>query len=375
SVYDSGTHIPLVVRIPEPFRTGDQGQPGTVNDQLVSSIDFGPTVLNLAGIDIPDSMQGRPFLGGDLPPEREYVFAARDRMDERFEIIRTVRYKRFRYIRNYEPLKSWYQYINTAEKGATMRELRRLHEAGELTTAARRYFAPTKPVEELYDCRADPHEINNLAADPAYADVLERMRQAHRQWVLETRDLGLIPEPIIVERRDQLGSEYDILRQPGSEQYNIQLATIAALASEGAAALPHLIDAADDPDSAIRYWAAVGIGNIGEPARHRAADIMEATLSDESSAVRTAAARALCRMGQPEPALPVLIHELTNGEQWERLHAAIVLDQIDEQARPVIEQTKQGLEYQKGFNSDGKYRVRVTNRALNELLGTSNEVP
>ncbi|MFG0296410.1 MAG: HEAT repeat domain-containing protein, partial [Maioricimonas sp. JB045] len=109
--------------------------------------------------------------------------------------------------------------------------------------------------------------------------------------------------------------------------------------------------------------------------REQAADIMEAALSDESSAVRTAAARALCRMGLPEPALPVLVHEMTTGTQWERLHAAIVLDQIDDQARPVIEPMKQGLEYQKGFNSNGKYRVRVTNRALNELLGTSNTVP
>src|SRR5690606_22999567 len=128
----------------------------------------------------------------------------------RYDIIRTVRDRRFRYIRNYEPLKSWYQYINTAEKGATMRELRRLYEAGELTAAASRYFAPTKPVEELYDCQADPHEIHNLADDPAYADVLERMRKAHRAWVLETRDLGLIPEPIIAERREQFGSEYEI---------------------------------------------------------------------------------------------------------------------------------------------------------------------
>ncbi|MEW4526562.1 sulfatase-like hydrolase/transferase [Maioricimonas sp. JC845] len=374
-VYDSGTHIPLVVRIPETFRTGDQGQPGTVSDRLVSSIDFGPTVLNLAGVEIPEYMQGQPFLGKNLPPEREYVYAARDRMDERYDIIRTVRDRRFRYIRNYEPLKPWYQYINTAEKGATMRELRRLYEAGELTPPARRYFAPTKPVEEIYDCQADPHEIRNLADDPAYADVLKRMRKAHRAWVLETRDLGLIPEPIIGERREQFGSEYEILRQSGSDEYNTQLATIASLASEGPSALPRLIDAADDPDSAIRYWAAVGIGNIGEPARDQAAELMEATLSDESSAVRTAAARALCRMGLPDSALPVLVHELTTGAQWERLHAAIVLDQIDEQARPVIEQFRQGLEYQKGFNSNGKYRVRVTNRALNELLGTSNTVP
>ena len=123
------------------------------------------------------------------------------------------------------------------------------------------------------------------------------------------------------------------------------------------------------------YWAATGVGNIGAPAKAEAAKLMKAALGDESSAVRTAAARALCRFGMPDDALLVLIRELTEGTQWERLHAAIVLDEIDEQARPVIPQMRQGLEYQDGFNSRGKYRVRVINRALNELEGTSNTVP
>ncbi len=373
-LYDSGTHIPLVVRIPEKFRTAGQGRPGMKTDQLVSSIDFGPTVLTLAGVDVPDYVQGQTFLGEDVTP-REYVYGARDRMDERYDIIRMVRNKRFKYLRNYEPLKTYYQYMNTPEKGATMSELRRLHEKGQLPPEAEYYFSATKPVEELYDCQADPHEVNNLAADPKYADVLKQMRAAHRAWVLETRDTGLIPEPILVNRSKEVGSEYEVLRQAGGDQYNKRLATVATLASEGESALPKLIQAMKDEDEAVRYWAATGIGNIGQPAREEAAGIARATLKDESSAVRTAAARALCRMGMPEEALPVLVNEMTTGQQWERLQAAIVLDEIDEQARPVIEEMKQGLEYQKGFNSNGKYRVRVTNRALNELQGTNNKVP
>jgi uncharacterized sulfatase len=135
-----------------------------------------------------------------------------------------------------------------------------------------------------------------------------------------------------------------------------------------------LIESASDNDSAIRYWAAVGIGNNGVKAKGLSSESMHRLLSDSSSAVRTAAARALCRMESPESALPVLIKEMTTGTQWERLHAAIVLDEIDEQARPVVDQMRQGLEYQPGFNSDGKYRVRVMNRALNELNGTDNVV-
>lgn len=373
-LYDSGTHIPLVVRVPQKFRSGQQGRPGTVSDQLVSSVDFGPTVLRLAGIDIPRHVQGQPFLGSDLPEPRQYVYGARDRMDERYDIIRMVRNERFLYIRNYEPLKTYYQYMNTPEKGVTMRELRRLHEAGELDSVADYYFSPNKPVEELYDCDADPHNINNLADDERFAAVLKKMRGAHLRWVQDTKDVGLIPEPIIAAREKRLGSAYAILRQPGGDEYNRRLSSVAAAASEGLEALPKLLEAMSDPDDAVRYWGATGIGNIGRPAKAPALDSMVKALDDESSAVRTAAARALCRLGAPDKALPVLIQELTGGAQWERLQAANALDEIDEQARPIAKPMEQGLEYQSGFNSNGKYRVRVINRALNELNGTNNVV-
>ena len=113
SLYDSGTHIPLIVRIPEPYRVAYQGIPATVTNRLVSSIDLGTTVLNLAGVDVPDVMQGLAFLGEDLKEARDYVFGARDRMDERYDIIRMARDHNFKYIRNYEPLKTFYQYMNT----------------------------------------------------------------------------------------------------------------------------------------------------------------------------------------------------------------------------------------------------------------------
>ncbi|MEO2030823.1 MAG: sulfatase-like hydrolase/transferase [Planctomycetaceae bacterium] len=378
-LYDSGTHIPLVVRIPKRFQ--DAGlvaaglrKPGSVTDQLVSSIDFGPTVLSLAGVNVPDHVQGQPFLGLDLQAPREYVYGARDRMDERYDIIRMVRDKRFKYIRNYEPLKTFFQYMNTPEQGATMAELRRLHEANELPPAAAHLFSPQKSVEELYDCNEDPHEVNNLAGDPRYVRVLSRLRAAQLKWVQDTKDLGLIPEPIIARRRQELGSEYAILRQQDGDLYNTNLGAIASAASEGIEQLPSLLGALTADDSAIRYWGATGLGNIGAAAKDEGQEAVERLLHDESSAVRTAAARALCRMGRSAAALPTLIAELRHGAQWERLYAANVLDEIDEAARPVLDQMRVGLEFEEHFNSDGKYRVRVINRALNELLGTSNKV-
>lgn len=375
-LYNSGTHVPLIVRIPEKFQKESYLKPGSKSDELVSSIDFGPTVLNLAGVKVPDHIQGRPFLGENLTPKRKYVHGARDRMDERYDIIRSVRNGRFLYIRNYEPLKTFYQYMNTPEKGATMNELRTLHEAGKLPAAAEKFFNPVKPVEELYDYISDPHNINNIADQPQYKEILEELRAEHISWVKRSKDTGLIPEPILREKAKAVGSEYEILRQAGAESLTERIADAAINASEGIKALSKLIKATKDSESSVRYWGATGIGNIGAEleSNTQVISILNALLKDPSSTVRTAAARGLARLNKPEKALPILINELTQGAQWERLHAAIALDEMDEIARPVAEQMKEGLKYQKGFNSDGKYRVRVINRALNELNGTKNTV-
>ncbi|MEM9158092.1 MAG: sulfatase-like hydrolase/transferase [Verrucomicrobiota bacterium] len=372
-LYDSGTHVPLIVRIPEALRVEGQGVASSVSTQLVSSIDFGPTVMNLLGLEAPGHMQGKPFLGTNLGEPREYVFGARDRMDERYDIIRMARDKRFKYIRNYEPLKTYYQYMNTPEKGTTMADLRTLHEEGKLSPEADFYFSPTKPVEELYDTETDPHELKNLADDPKYLDTLGRLREAHLAWVKQTKDTGLIAEPILIEREKEIGHRYGILRQMTDAGFSNRLADIAVDASEGKKALPRLRKGLSDREAAVRYWAAVGIGNIGEAARKAEPDIIDA-LGDESAVVRIAAARALCRMEKPERALPVLTKELEEGAQWERLHAAIVLDEIDEMARPVIEEMHAALIPKEELYQRGKYVVRVINRALNQLEGTDREV-
>ncbi len=206
-VYDSGTRVPLIVRVPEKWRklampdNADAVKPGTVNDDLVAFIDFAPTMLSLAGIDVPRHMQGRAFLGSQKGKPREYVFAARDRMDEAYDMIRAVRDKRYRYIRNY----MWYlprsQDISYMNEMPTMQEMRRLFAEGKLAGPQMQYFEPIKPVEELYDTAADPHEVKNLAGDPKYKDVLERMRKVHNEWCRDTMDVGLIPEPVLDEMK------------------------------------------------------------------------------------------------------------------------------------------------------------------------------
>jgi len=193
-VYDSGTRVPLIVRWP------GQIAPGTVTDRLVSLMDLGPTAISLAGVPVPRHMHGQAFMGPHSARPREHVFMARDRMDETYDIIRSVRDKRFRYIRNYQPGKPYAQYISYMDEMPTLREMRRLNAAGKLEGAQKLFFRPEKPVEELFDSANDPHEVNDLAGDPKYAAELTRLRLVHERFMKETGDLALMPEAALLER-------------------------------------------------------------------------------------------------------------------------------------------------------------------------------
>ncbi len=193
-VYDSGLHVPLIVHIP--------GQEAGLDDQLVSFVDLAPTVLSLAGVEPPVHMQGRAFLGpfqNDKPPH-DYIFAARDRFDEQYDMVRAARDKRYKYIRNYYPEKPYVLWMAYANVMPTMQEMFRLDAEGKLEGPQKLWFRTTRPVHELYDLDADPHEINNLARDPAHQDRLAQMQEVLDQWMVDINDLGPVSEPDMVEQ-------------------------------------------------------------------------------------------------------------------------------------------------------------------------------
>jgi len=192
-LYDSGLNIPLIIRFP-----GGKDA-GTVNGQLISSIDFGPTVLSLAGIPVPSHMQGRPFLGNQASSPRNAVFAARDRVDESYDMIRSVRTRDFLYIRNFypnEPFPIWVPYLSNMP---IYKEMLRLDSEDKLTGPQKSWMAYKRPPEELYDVKADPYQINNLAENPRYKSVMDELRKRQDQWTLETGDMGLLNEPEMIE--------------------------------------------------------------------------------------------------------------------------------------------------------------------------------
>jgi uncharacterized sulfatase len=366
-LYETGLHVPMIVRIPEKYRPLATAEAGEKNDELVSFIDLAPTALKLAGVEVPEHMQGRAFLGENLSPQRDYAYAARDRMDERYDMIRAVRGKRYKYIRYYEPFKPYYQYMNTPEKGIIMQEIRRMEEANALPPFSAHYMADSKPQEELFDLQADPYELFNLAESPAHREILQQMRQAHVAWADETKDIGLIPEPIINALQREHDQPIYTLARNGVLPIE-KIGQTARLWTEGDQVIPQLQKALTDQDASVRYWAAIGLGNLAKHAAS-AQQALRETLSDSSPTVTIATARALCRMDVCEDALQTLEASLRNEHEWVRLHAALVLDEIDEKARPAIPAL------QSVMDDENKYVVRVANRALNQLQGTENVVP
>jgi arylsulfatase A-like enzyme len=193
-LYDSGIHVPLIVRWP------GQVEGGSVSDELVSGVDLAPTLLALAGAPVPAQMEGRVLLGHAREPAPEFVFAARDRMDESSDSVRAARDARFKYVRNLRPDLPYQLPNSFGAEMPTWRELKRLHDAGELSGAAALWFRERRPAEELYDTEADPHEVHDLAADPRYAAELAPLRTALDRWLGAAPDLGLLPEDELRER-------------------------------------------------------------------------------------------------------------------------------------------------------------------------------
>ncbi len=193
-LYDSGMHLPLIIRFPDGWRAGE------TDDQLISFVDFKSTAMSLAGIEPPDYVNGRAFLGEFESPEaREYVHGAADRFDTEYDTIRAVRDKRFKYLRNFQTDKGYYLPLSYREQMPIMQELLRLRDEDELTDVQAQWFRESKAEEELFDTSVDPYELNNLAMNPAYEDKLVEMRNELESWMTAIDDQGLMNEADLIE--------------------------------------------------------------------------------------------------------------------------------------------------------------------------------
>ncbi len=362
-VYDSGTHVPLIVRIPSPYRFVGQGVAGTAIDDLISSVDFSATVLNLAGVPIPDHFQGRAFLGPRLPAKRQYVYTARDRMDERLDIIRAVRDRRYRYIRNYRPDLPYVQHLQYAEQSPIMQALRKAQADGTLPEGAKPFMADSKPPEELYDTQTDPHEIQNRIDDPTLEPTRLRLQAALADWMETGLDLGFVSEPVLAEAERAYGSRYALYRRPGGQKAWKKLATLVPLTWKAHPIhFSGFVDGLRDPDASIRYWSAVGLAN-SEDARP-AVDAIHMALLDDSHVVRVPAAKALWRLGQKDRAIAEWVWLLKSPQPWVSYYAMLELDALGMEVLAMKEAVHAAR-----TNSGNSYTARVADHLLAVLEG------
>jgi hypothetical protein len=240
----------------------------------------------------------------------------------------------------------------------TMKVWRQMADAGDLRGPTARYFAPTKPLEELYDVEADRHQIHNLAGEKEYAETLRRMRVECVAWQKRTGDLGLLPE-YEMRRRAAGRTPYEVAFDPQANPLP-QLIEAAKLANrmdpQSVATLAQRLATADDP--AIRWWAARGLVALKENARP-ATDALVKALEDPAPNVRIAAAEALCNLGRHDNALPVLISALKHTTPYIRLRASNVVDRIGAAGRPALPDLKAATKGWQGDRHVGEYVGRM----------------
>jgi N-sulfoglucosamine sulfohydrolase len=329
-LHDRGMRVPLLVRFPKKWQHLAPAAPGAMVDRLVSFVDFAPTVLSLAGVPVPGHMQGTAFLGPAAGAPREYVFGARDRVDEVFDTSRSVRDARWLYIRNFRPQQSWAPPEGYSDQSPFRRELLAAARTGRLMEGPLTWLAPARALEELYDTEADPWQLHNLVRLQEHRATLERLRGKLREWMIETRDLGLLPEADLLARTGA-DSPYEMARHPGA--YQVERVLTAADMVGQHWSLPKLRRALRDDDAGVRYWAAVGLRAAGKSAS-AARSTLHRALKDESSAVRIEAAGVLAMLGERDPVTGVLVAEL-NSKDWNAsLHAARTLELLGDTARP-----------------------------------------
>ena len=307
---NSGLHVPLLVHIPEKFkdlRPADYLAGGTT-DRPVSFVDFAPTMCSLAGIKPPEWLQGYAFLGKFIAPAQPYVYGFRGRMDERYDLVRSVTDGRYVYLRNYLPHLSQGQHVDTQFKTPTTAVWRKLYDEGKLNPGQKLFWQTPKSPEELYDLQNDRDEVNNLAASPAHQAILAKLRAAQQAHSRRIRDLGFIPEG---ERLTRAGKQapYDFGHDDTKYPYERTFAAAELASSLKPEATPALKKFLTDTDSAVRYWGAIGLYMRGPSVVNGTRNELTAALTDTSPYVRIVAAEALGQFGTSADlasALPVL---------------------------------------------------------------------
>jgi N-sulfoglucosamine sulfohydrolase len=340
-LYKTGLHVPLIIHIPEKFRAfSPGGKMGTQEDGPVSYIDLPPTALTLAGITVPDNFHGSTILkkNADSTKHRDFVFGARDRADDMYDLSRSVYDGRYLYIRHYMPHLPPIQegFIFSPQHKESLMELHRVHNAKADTKISQRLWSP-RPYEELYDLKNDPQELENIATDPKLSEKKDQLASVLLDWILRTRDSAFLTEPEM-HRRAQAAklTPYEMMQ----DAKLFPLEAILNIANMASKMQGDGLEFYTSQDPAIRYWALMA-GIMAERNDERARTIYRIALKDPNPIVRTTAAEALGRISEPALAIPVFRELLKEPEPNLGLFVARAIAVSLEDARPLENEIRQ----------------------------------
>lgn len=323
--HNDGLRTALVVYVPKNWQHLVPAARGSRIDGFVEFVDLSATVLNLAGVDVPDGIDGKPFLGKGITldelNQRDTAFGYAERFDEKYDMVRFLRKEKYSYWRSYQPfnfdgLHNFYRY-----KQPAFREWRDLANAGKLNEAQSAFYEP-RPPEQLFDLEKDPHEVNNLAADPAYADVLLEMRHALQQKEKSLPDVGFFPESLVLSVSDGNAVAFGIK----NEKQIARLIDIADLQLHPfLEVMPTIEKALNSTEPTERYWGLITCSAFGKQAMPLAEQIEAMAVNDPNRLVRTRAAEFLGLTGAADP-VPVLMDVLS--QSTDPIEANLILNTV-----------------------------------------------
>ena len=328
-IYETGLHVPLVVHVPEQYKHLVAMERGEAVEGFVSFVDFGPTVLELAGIEAPKAMDGVPFLGKDITPQtlakRDIAYGHADRFDEKYDMVRSIRKGRYKYILNFQPfnfdgLMNNYRYRQLAYK-----EWHALYKEGALNDIQSQFFE-TRPTEQLFDVETDPYETKNLAKDEGHQDIVLQLRDQLFSHAKEMNDLSFFPESYLVEHAFENPTKFGYEHKSQIASY-IDVAQLALMDFEEAKQPLESALKSNDPWS--RYWGLIVCSSFNSEANAFTDLAKQMAQHDPTllNRVRAAEFLGIIQHQDPAPEMTDALYKTIHGTEALEILNSIVLMQ------------------------------------------------
>jgi arylsulfatase A-like enzyme len=284
-----GYRVPFVIWFPEMYKhLSPWGKAGIVSDELIDFTDLAPTIISLAGGEIPEHLEGRPVLGKNRKKPVEQLFLSSDRSDNGIDMVRTVTDGKYVYSRNFLPFINEARYIRYMEIGEIKQQMRKDLAENKLNPLQKSLFEP-RPAEFLFDIENDLWESTNLAENPEYQPVLEKMRKLMKQEILESRDVMFLPEYEIALLSGTT-SAYEF--RLNKEKYPLEeIYDVASLAGfRGKEVAEKQIEFLKSPNTIVRYWAILGLRSQNPDVLKSFSDVILESMNDNYPPVSVTAA-------------------------------------------------------------------------------------